>query len=60
MAPADSERAKRGGARPGAGRKSSDGVTGVIRVNITLTPAERDKLKALGGSVWIRAQLRSA
>jgi hypothetical protein len=49
---------KRGGARPGAGRKASDGVSGVVHVNLSLTPAERDKLKALGGSAWVRAKLR--
>ncbi|CAB3784402.1 hypothetical protein [Pararobbsia alpina] len=49
-----------GGAREGAGRKTSDGAKGVVPVNITLTPEEREKLKALGGSAWVRAQLRGA
>ncbi|SAK98447.1 hypothetical protein AWB80_07522 [Caballeronia pedi] len=49
---------KRGGARAGAGRKTVDGVSGVVPFNISLTPAERDKLKALGGSAWVREQLR--
>ncbi len=50
---------KRGGARPGAGRKTVDGVSGVVAFNVSLTPAERDKLKALGGSAWVREQLRN-
>jgi len=49
---------KHGGAREGAGRKTSDGTRGVVPVNISMTPEERDKLKALGGSSWVRAQLR--
>ena len=46
------------GARKGAGLKTVDGASGVVPVNISLTPAERDKLKALGGSAWVRAQLK--
>lgn len=55
----ESTASKRGGARKGAGRKAADGVTGVVPFNISLTPAERDKLKALGGSAWVREQLRN-
>jgi hypothetical protein len=40
---------------PGAGRKPLEG--GIVCVNITLTPAHRDQLKALGGSAWIRQML---
>ena len=40
---------------PGAGRKPLEG--GIVSVNITLTPAHRDQLKALGGSAWIRQML---
>ena len=60
MQTAKSDPKPRGGARKGAGRKTSDGVSGVVPVNITLTPDERAKLKALGGSAWVRAQLRLA
>lgn len=49
-----------GGARKGAGRKTADGATGVIRYNITLTRAQKTKLEQLGGSVWIRAQITAA
>ena len=40
---------------PGAGRKPLEG--GVIRVNMTLTPAHATQLKALGGSAWVRKML---
>jgi len=40
---------------PGAGRKPLEG--GIVSVNITLTPAHRDQLKALGGSAWVRQML---
>ena len=40
---------------PGAGRKPLAG--GAVSVNLTLTPAHRDKLKALGGSAWVRKML---
>lgn len=40
---------------PGAGRKPLPG--GTVSVNLTLTPAHRDQLKALGGSAWVRKML---
>lgn len=40
---------------PGAGRKPLTG--GAVSVNLTLTPAHRDQLKALGGSAWVRKML---
>ena len=40
---------------PGAGRKLLEG--GIVSVNITLTPAHREQLKALGGSAWVRKML---
>lgn len=40
---------------PGAGRKPLEG--GIVSVNITLTPAHREQLKALGGSAWVRKML---
>lgn len=40
---------------PGAGRKPLEG--GAVSVNLTLTPAHRDQLKALGGSAWVRKML---
>ena len=51
---------KRGGARPGGGRKpmSPDGYA--VRINLTMTRQQRDKLKKLGGSAWIRQQVDNA
>lgn len=42
-----------GGRREGAGRP----VAGTKYVSVRLTPAQQSKLKALGGSEWIRAKL---
>jgi hypothetical protein len=46
--------AERGGRRSGQGRKAEDGAAGVVRVTIQLTPAQRDKVRANGGSAWVR------
>ena len=40
---------------PGAGRKPLEG--GIVSVNLSLTPAHSDQLKALGGSAWVRKML---
>ena len=40
---------------PGAGRKPLEG--GIVRINMTLTPAHAAQLKALGGSAWVRKML---
>ena len=40
---------------PGAGRKPLEG--GIVRVNMTLTPAHAAQLKELGGSAWLRKVL---
>jgi|HubBroStandDraft_4_1064222.scaffolds.fasta_scaffold50756_7 hypothetical protein len=50
----------RGGARKGAGRKSSDGAQGVVNVTISMPPEDRDTLKALGGSAWVRRCIKEA
>lgn len=50
----------RGGAREGAGRKAKDGATGLEQIAIRVTPEQRDKLKRLGGSVWVRRQIDEA
>ena len=48
---------KRGGPNRGQGRKplAMDGQT--VRINITMTEAQRDKLKKLGGSAWVRQRI---
>jgi hypothetical protein len=48
---------QRGGKREGSGRPSS-GLT--ERAQIRLTPEEKAKLDRLGGSEWIREQIRRA
>jgi hypothetical protein len=51
---------KRGGPNRGQGRKplNQDGPS--VLVSVRLTPAQRDKLRELGGGVWIRAQIAGA
>ena len=39
---------KRGGARPGAGRPTGDGATGLRRVSVLLDPATIDAATAAG------------
>lgn len=43
------------------GRPTADGATGIIRVNIGLTPAQATKLKRLAGaagaSAWVRSMI---
>lgn len=45
-----------GGARKGAGRKPII-VGGGVHMTITLTPEQKEKLKALGGSRWVAMML---
>ena len=52
------ETKKRGGAGFGQGRKAKDGATKVKPMSICLTDEEKEKLKALGGSAWVREKLR--
>lgn len=47
----------RGGAREGAGRKAIDGATNLVRVQKMIRFDQVDKLKRLGGSAWLRAQI---
>lgn len=44
---------------PGAGRKPVS-AAGLVAVNLTVTPQQREKLKALGGSAWLRARIDEA
>jgi len=46
----------RGGKRKGAGRP----IAGTSRVEVRLTPDEREHLKRLGGTAWVRAQIQKA
>lgn len=42
------------------GRTAVDGATDVERTTITLTKSDREKLRALGGSPWVRRAIREA
>lgn len=47
-------------AKRSQGRQAADGATSVERVTVTLTKQDRDKLRALGGSVFVRGAIRAA
>ena len=49
----------RGGAGRGQGRKPI-GDEPTIGVTLRMTPDQRDKLSALGGAKWVRAQIDRA
>lgn len=51
---------KRGGTRPGSGRKPQDGAEAVVPVTLNIRPDQRDKLRSLGGSVFLRAAIDAA
>lgn len=51
---------KHGGARAGAGRKAADGARGLVLVSVRLTRHQREKLRRLGGSVWVRKAVDEA
>lgn len=53
---------RRGGVRPGAGRRALDGVTAADTVQVTarVTPEQRNQFLILGGSVWLRTFLAEA
>jgi hypothetical protein len=40
-----------------AGRRAIDGATGVVQVSVALTAEQREILRQLGGSVWVRARI---
>lgn len=49
-----------GGARKGAGRKSTDGAENLQRVSVNLREDQRAKFAQLGGSAWLRALVDAA
>jgi len=50
----------RGGAGRGQGRKAKDGAHDLVQVGIRVTQAQKDKLRNLGGSVWVRRKIDEA
>lgn len=53
-------KAKHGGHRPGAGRPSIEPGEPSVSVPIRMTVTQREKLKRLGGSPWVRRQIDEA
>ncbi len=51
---------QRGGIREGAGRKSADGATELVQTAVRVTTGQHEKLKRLGGSVWMRKKIDQA
>jgi hypothetical protein len=49
----------KGGTRPGAGRKPI-GDEAMVPVTVKMLPVQRDKLRRLGGSEWVRHQIDRA
>lgn len=50
---------KRGGVRPGAGRKAEDGATGLVQIGARIRADQKPKWTRLG-SVWLRREIDSA
>jgi len=48
---------KRGGPGRGQGRKPLQAGEDTVTVSLRLTPAQREKLDALGGARWIRQKI---
>lgn len=48
----------KGGARPGSGRKPTNGV-GTAPVTVRLTPEQMLHFASLGGSAWLREQIQA-
>ncbi len=46
--------------RATAGKPPLSDAQKSVKVLITVTPAQREKLKSLGGSGWVRAQIDGA
>lgn len=51
----EERKGKKGGKREGAGRPAQGNVYYTVRI----APEERDKLKRLGGSAWLRKKIQS-
>jgi hypothetical protein len=54
------EQAKRGGARPGSGRRALPEGEALVPVTIKMKPAQKDKLQRLGGAPWVRQKIDRA
>jgi hypothetical protein len=54
------EQKQHGGKREGAGRPKIDAASPTVTAVFRLTAEQRAKLKALGGSAWLRRQIDEA
>lgn len=51
------EKSRRGGARPGGGRKPLGPGEQTVSFPVKMTETQRDKLKRLGGAPWVRRKI---
>lgn len=51
---------QRGGAGRNQGRKPLDEGSPTVVASVKMSAAQRDKLKRLGGSVWVRGRIDEA
>ena len=51
---------KRGGPRPGSGRKPLPEGEVMIPVMVKMKPAQKEKLQRLGGAPWVRDRIDKA
>ena len=54
------DKPKRGGPNRGQGRKPIAEGQPTVRINLTMTEDQRDKLKQMGGSEWLRKMIDAA
>jgi len=54
------EPVRRGGLRPGSGRRATDGAQDLVRAGVYVTRSQHAKLARLGGSVWLRQAIDRA
>lgn len=51
------QKSRRGGARPGAGRKRGSGSGFVDKIQVCVTPQQRQRFERLGSAKWLRGLL---
>ena len=57
----DNEPKRRGGYRPGSGRKPNSGTGHTMEIrSVRMTDEEWEKCKQLGGGEWIRERIKRA
>jgi hypothetical protein len=54
------DKPKHGGPNRGQGRKRLAAGQETVRINLTMTAIQRDKLIELGGSEWVRRMINAA